>query len=272
MLALRRAPLLIVPAAILAGLLPLPPSVAQPPPAPGRKVALLVGVNEYANRKLDDLRYAERDVAELAEVLTAAGFTVRTLLGSRQGDDAATRANVEAALDKLLRGAGKKDTVLLAFSGHGQQLFVREKGPDGREADKEVPFFCPRDAVPTDPATLVSLNAVLRALDERGGGHNLLLVDACRNIFDPNKGARGGVNGSRIDGLGEGTAVFFSCSGRQRARETEKAGGGHGVFFHFVLQGLRGARGATDEQGHVTWEQLVPYVKGRVKAEFPAWF
>ncbi len=94
------------------------------------------------------------------------------------------------------------------------------------------------------------------------------MVAACRNVVDPDKGARGGVDGKRIDALREGTAVFFSCSGRQRARETDKAGGGHGVFFHFVLEGLRGAKGAVNERGQVTWEHLVPYVKQRVRDEF----
>jgi formylglycine-generating enzyme required for sulfatase activity len=87
---------------------------------------------------------------------------------------------------------------------------------------------------------------------------------------DPNKGARGGMNNTRAENIGEGTAVFFSCSGRQRARETEQAGGGHGVFFHFVLEGLKG--GAADDRGQVTWERLVPYVRGKVRDESGAWF
>jgi formylglycine-generating enzyme required for sulfatase activity len=261
-----------LPAAALAALLTQSPSPAQTTKPAGKRFALVVGVNDYSNRKLDNLKYAERDATELSAVLTRAGFTVRTLLGSGKGADEATRANVEKALADLLRGVGKKDIVLLAFSGHGQQLLVKEKNTDGKEVEREVPFFCPKDGVPTDAATLVSLNAVLKALDEKGGGHNLLLVDACRNIVDPNKGARGGINGARIDNLPEGTAVFFACSGRQKARETDKAGGGHGVFFHFVLEGLRGAKGATNDRGQVTWERLVPYVKERVKEEFPAWF
>jgi formylglycine-generating enzyme required for sulfatase activity len=241
--------------------LPLPAAGDQP----GRRVALVVGVNEYGSRKLENLKYAERDATDLAKVLADADFVVRTLLGSADGADAATRANVEAALDRLLKTVGKKDTVLIALSGHGEQLIVKEGG-----AAKEVPFFCPKDAVPTDPQTLVSLNAVLKALDDRGGGHNLLLVDACRNIVDPNKGSRGGMNNTRAENIGEGTAVFFSCGGRQRARETDKAGGGHGVFFHFVLEGLRGE--ARDDRGQVTWERLVPYVRRQVADASAGWF
>jgi hypothetical protein len=41
---------------------------AQPQDAP-RRLALLVGINKYENRNLDNLEYAERDVEELAKML-----------------------------------------------------------------------------------------------------------------------------------------------------------------------------------------------------------
>ena len=247
---------------------------AAPQAKKGRKVALLIGVNEYTKRaglRLGNLQFAEPDVVALADELTKAGFEVTTLRGS-EGIDAAKdvtgKAAYFAALARRLRGVGKADTVLLAFSGHGAQLEVDKK---------ESPFFCPADADPTDASTLISINDVLAKLDKDGGGHNLVMMDACRNIVDLDRGGRGGINGSRIDNLPEGTAVFFSCSGRQKARETDKmfaadSGKGHGVFFHFVLVGLRGASGATDAKGRVTWDRLVPFVKERVKEANADWF
>ncbi len=259
---------------VLAAAIPLADLLFAQPPAKGKKVALLIGVNQYANRKLDPLNFAEADVTDLERVLKTAGFEVKTIRGSAGIDPQANRSGKDvyfAALADSLKGVGRSDTVLLGFSGHGVQLFVKEPGPDGKPVDKESPFFCPADGIPSDATTLIGINDVLKVLDERGGGHNLLLVDACRNVVDPNRGSRGGINGSRIDNLPEGTAVFFSCSGRQKARETEKAGGGHGVFFHFVLEGLKGAPGATDGKGRVTWDRLVPYVKEQVKEAGSDW-
>ncbi len=241
------------------------------PPSKGKKVALLIGVNDYQHRKLDPLKYAAADVTDLERVLKAAGFEVRVVRGSDGIDAKTTGKDVYfAALADSLKGVGRSDTVLLGFSGHGVQLFVKAPGPGGQVVEKEVPFFCPSDAVPSESATLISLNDVLKILDEKGGGHNLLLVDACRNVVDPNRGARGGIDSGRIENLGPGTAVFMACSSRQRARETDKAGGGHGVFFHFVIEGLKGEAG--NAEGEVTWEQLIPYVKRRVRDEFPKWF
>ena len=70
------------------------------------KVALLVGINNYNRRKLEDrpLRFAERDVQELAVVLQEQKFTVRTLTGPD-----ATKVNIEEALTGLLKGP-KKET------------------------------------------------------------------------------------------------------------------------------------------------------------------
>ena len=60
-----------------------------------------------------------------------------------------------------------------------------------------------------------------------------------------------------------GVAVLFSCNSGERAYETEKLGSGHGLFFHFVLEGLRG-EAKNKEDGAVTWEDLGAYVKRQV--------
>ena len=62
--------------AVAALLIATAPAGAQPSAA--KKYALLVGVNEYTNRKFDNLKYAERDILELAKELRTAGYEVRS--------------------------------------------------------------------------------------------------------------------------------------------------------------------------------------------------
>jgi cyclophilin family peptidyl-prolyl cis-trans isomerase len=235
---------------------------ARGPDSP-RRFALLVGVNQYDNRNLDNLQFAERDVIDLQRVLQAV-YNVRLLLGSTpEGGRSATKKNIDKAIAELLSSnLTKRDTVLVAFSGHGQQLTVQH--PDGQK--REEPFFCPKDSVASDPETMVSLSSLIEKLGERGGGTNLVLVDACRNDPDPSRGR--GIDGNVALNLPEGMAVFFSCSRGEKAQETVKAGGGHGLFFYFILQGLKSER-TRDEQGQVTWEQLVPFVKQKVQSDGP---
>jgi hypothetical protein len=231
--------------------------VASQPAAP-RKWALLVGVNSYQNRNLVPLKFAERDVTELGKVLTGGGFEVRVLTGNQTN-----AKKYREELQKMLKQLNRNDLLLLAFSGHGVQM---------RVDNLEQPCFCPFDAVPSDPSTMVLLSGVLKDLHDQGAGTNLVLVDACRDISDANRGSRSGIDGNRVENLPEGTALFFSCSSRQRAMETEKAGGGHGVFFHSVLEGLRGKPSTRDDKGNVTWGRLTNYVSERVEANAALWF
>jgi hypothetical protein len=228
----------------------------------GKRYALLVGVNHYDNRNFPDLDYAERDVEELNRALQGS-YKVQMLLGGADGGKRATKANVDQAVDGIFRaGLTKDDTVLIAVAGHGQQFTTKR---DGQKRDE--PHFCPRDAVPGDQATTLNLSRLIERLSERGGGTNLLLVDACRNDPDPTRG-RGGIDGEMMVSLPKGMAVFFSCSKGEKARESARAGGGHGLFFHFVLEAL-GDTAARNAKGELRWDSLVAYVKDKMEEDAP---
>jgi len=228
------------------------------------KVALLVGINNYNRRKFEDrpLRFAERDVQELAVVLREQKFTVRTLTGR-----VATKVNVERALTGLLKGP-KKEIVVVAFAGHGMQLPLKDEGGnlvrDAQGRELSDAFFCPFDAVASEGSTMISLTRLVERLDNEGGT-NLFLVDACRDDPDPYRGlGKRSLSGDELVGrLPGNSAILFSCSKGQQALEHEQAGGGHGVFFHQVIEGLRGAA-ADAETCEVGWDDLVGYVRKRV--------
>jgi Tfp pilus assembly protein PilF len=238
-----------------------------------RKYALLVAVRFYRHAALPDLKYPENDVEELARLLQAgsAGFRVTLLTSTRGRADAAARptaANIRAALKGMLDRATKHDTVVVALAGHGLQQKVAD--PNDPKKVAEDAFFCPADARPSDSTdrkeltrTLLSLRELFGQLKDSGAGVKLLLVDACRN--DPNT-ARG-LDLDTLPRPPRGTAALFSCSSGQRAYETAKLGGGHGVFFHFVLEGLRGK--AKNRDGEVTWDDLSGYVKRQVTRQVP---
>ena len=48
------------------------------------------------------------------------------------------------------------------------------------------------------------------------------------------------MDGGTVKTLPEGVAALFGCRAGQKTFETKNAGGGYGVFFHVVLEGLRG--------------------------------
>ncbi len=87
-----------------------------------RKVALLIGVNQYHKPGFRDLQFAEADVQAVAAELQKLDFQVTVLLGSASGERQATLANIEAAAWRLVAPLGKRDIVLVMLSGHGQTL------------------------------------------------------------------------------------------------------------------------------------------------------
>jgi formylglycine-generating enzyme required for sulfatase activity len=233
----------------------------------GKKYALLVGVRNYDHRDLAELKYTENDVEELARALQ--GFTGVVVLtstrGQRKASAAPTAKNIRAELKRLLARVTRHDTIVVALAGHGLQIKVKRKGREVEEG-----FFCPSDARPRSDATLerqsetmLGFTELFRELEESGVGVKLLLVDACRN--DPRAGRS--VTADAMPRAPRGMAALFSCKPGERAFETDKLGKGHGVFFHHVIQGLRGA--AKNRRGEVTWDSLAIYVKEQVSDDVP---
>lgn len=241
--------------ALLAGSCSLPVWADDAAP---KKVALLVGVNQYLKPGFKPLQFAEADVTAVAEELRKLGFSVTVLLGSGSGEAQATQANIEATARKMVAPLGQNDVALVMLSGHGQQL---NSDPDAVDLDKSQSYYCPVDAIVNRPETQFSLSHLVDDILAPNVGRKLLLVDACRDI--PADRTRGrntkGIEG-RIVSLPEDTAVFFSCRAGQTSFERDELG--HGLFTYCVLEGLRGS--AVSASGDVAWSALVAHVDRRM--------
>ncbi len=238
--------------------------IAASPAAEPRKVAFLIGVSKYDKAGLDSLAYAEDDVTALGKKLhDDAGFYVEILTGSGEGEKRATRLNIRTQLEekfaKNIKRLNKDDMVLIALSGHGQQLDVEK---NGRQVEDH--FYCPVDALKTDPDTLLSVGDLIELIGRNSGAeNNLFVIDACRN--NPAKGAKG-LDGSRISLPRNMAALFGSSSGKQ-SYESDTLH--HGLLTHCLLDGLDGA--AKDNDGDVTWDSLVNYTKKQVSKNSVGW-
>jgi Flp pilus assembly protein TadD len=229
----------------------------------GEKYALLVGVRKYnSGGGLRSLHYTEADMIDLAKVLRANGYRPENIILMTQ-TTAATQgarflpqaARVRKELQQFLNARSPGDTVLVAFSGHGIQL---------RSTDEF--YFCPQDTDLSDARTLVSLTDVYRELARCPARFKILMADACRT--DPFKGS-GSKAAVPIDTvtrpqsrpLPGGVAAFFACSKGQEAYEDDDLK--NGVFFHYVIEGLRGAAFSSGTR-EVTLPGLYDYVTRKV--------
>jgi formylglycine-generating enzyme required for sulfatase activity len=226
----------------------------------GEKYALLVGVHEYDPNELRSLPYTEPDVVELAQVLRDAGYQRVVLMTQAEGAQHARflplAKNIRAELKGLLEDRDPEDSVVVAFAGHGVQF-----------RDARTSYFCPMDAKLADPTTLIALDEVYRDLERCGSEFKLLLVDACRN--DPQSDNARASSLVRLESVTRpklakppgGVAALFSCSEGEKAYENARLK--HGVFYHFVIRGLRG-EAALDRDGQVELDELARFARKRV--------
>jgi hypothetical protein len=134
-------------------------------------------------------------------------------------------------------------------------------------------FFCPFDAdvsnitfadQVTEKNRLISLDDLYGQLSTCRAGSKLLFVDACRN--DPNRsGETRAANSETLPKLPDppgGTVAFFGCSANQKAVDPQNLG--HGVFFNFVIEGLKGKADAETadhpKDGIIEISELQTYV------------
>ncbi len=217
--------------------------------------AVLVGVENYQHAKLrepEPLKYPVEDVSELSEVLVARGYEVITLTddtGKKNADLLPTRDNFMRQYKAVLRKAREQDTVIIALAGHGLQF-----------AGQKDAYFCPIDARPfaDEAETLISITSIYTELEKSFAGVKVILVDACRNDPDPTRGR--GLDADSSPSPPKGVAALFSCSAGQKAFENEELK--HGVFFHYLLQGLKGD--AKDTDGGISFDRLQLFVREKV--------
>ena len=249
-----------------------------------KKIAFLVGVNDYFKKDLRDLQFAENDVTAVAAELKRLGFETTVLTGR-----GATREKIQTGLANFIDRASKlesDDIVFAMFSGHGQELqsVIEKRVPANDQMTvvkrvETIPYFCARDAVPYDRDShllrgkseqeiaeefkLISINRLIGDLNRKSNSlRNVLVVDACRN--DPAKGGgkSANISGGMVRDLPEGLSILFSARSGQQSWESSDTKIKHGVMSHFLLEGLRG--GAADEN-EITWSDLTSYVLKRVE-------
>jgi formylglycine-generating enzyme required for sulfatase activity len=240
------------------------PVAAQPPGTTPRardsgsgRWALLIGVDDYTWAK--KLEYCGADMRALAEHLAGSGFPKDHvyLLDDKatEGKYRPTKVNIDAHLKLVLGLVDRNDLIVVGFSGHGVHL-------QGKS------YLCPGDAKLDDPRSLVSLDRVYELLQQSPATLKLLLVDACRNdprldgqrSFVPTEGTR--QFASALERPPQGILLLTSCAPGEVAREDRDLG--HGVFMHYLLEGLEG-KADSSSNGRVSLMELYVYANSRTK-------
>lgn len=249
----------------------VPPAIGAPPLSPvGERWAVLVGVSKYRAAGLD-LRFAHRDAQDLHKLIVSpegGNFDpdhIRLLC-----DKKATTAAVTRAVRGFLLGALPDDLILLFFACHG--------GPDPRRPSGPL-YLYTHDTDPADVAgTAFAMDEIDRALSGLIQARRVVIIaDTCHSGgIGGGPGGRGAATAEAthmyLDAMAAakgGVALLTSAEAAESSLEDERWGGGHGVFTHYLLEGMRGhADGFGDEKdGIVSVGELFEYVRAQVRRD-----
>ncbi|MBS1976449.1 MAG: caspase family protein [Bacteroidetes bacterium] len=133
-------------------------------PGKGKYYALLIGVSDYADNRLD-LERPVKDAQHLGEVLrtryTFSDSTVTILMNP-------TRQNILVALFQLRKTITPQDNFLIFYAGHGYW-----------DEDARQGYWWARDAAANDPSNWLSNSDVREQIRSIKAAHTLLISDAC---------------------------------------------------------------------------------------------
>ncbi len=151
-------------------------AVAESPAdgGPGTKRALLIGINKY--KAVPKLQGSLNDIETMRQILiTRWGFSENNI--TVVTDEAATRASMLAALDRLVKEAGPNDTVYFHYSGHGSQV----EDLNGDEPDDHLDeTLVPQDGRSGDVRDIVDdeLDAIFAQMRAK---NVLIVLDSCHS-------------------------------------------------------------------------------------------
>jgi len=235
-----------------------------------RTIGVIVGIYTYDSPQISSLRAAVSDARAFSNALVqhagARENDVKVLTSDQEVySSRPTKANIVKLLKWAQRIIGVDDTLIFYFAGHGVNRWNKS-------------YILPVDADTTDTDLAALTSLALEDLRNLLAGihcaHQIIIMDCCRN--DPEQGRGDETNAASsqlvrdVQVLGQtghaqagakSSTVLFSC--REGERAYERPDGRHGVFTHFLLEGLGGAAARA---GEVTLADLCGYVERHVPA------
>ena len=246
------------------------PSVVTIPS--GKRWAAIIGISKYKDTRIPPLRYAAADAKSFYDWAISpdggkyAPATVKLLI-----DADATGANIKNALFDWLAQAIQEDTATLYFAGHGSP-----QSPDHPENLFLLPHDTQYDNISTTAFPMWDIETALKRFIK--AKKVIVITDACHaggvgQAFDIARRNGRGLKAVHISSslqnlstISDGVCIISASDDNQFSQEGLQWGGGHGVFTHFLLEGLKG-KADYNKDGLVTLGELIPFISEQTRRE-----
>jgi hypothetical protein len=269
-LAGEKKPAPLAPAAVSTTEEPAPPSPPVPSHAISQHWAVVIGVSEYHDSRIPSLRYAASDAYSFYTWLTSpdGGRYPPSRVKLMVNEQASGQA-IREALFIWLKQAIEEDMVVVFFAGHGSP-----ESPDSLENLFLLPYDAHYESIATTGFPMWDIETALKRFIK--ANKVVVIADACHaggvgEAFDIARRAGRGMKMNPIStGLqslskaGAGVCAISASDEKQFSQEGKQWGGGHGVFTHFLIRGLKGEADYTHDK-RVTLGELIPYLSEQVR-------
>ncbi|MGN6186649.1 MAG: caspase family protein [Thermoanaerobaculia bacterium] len=226
------------------------------------KYAIAIGVSEFVNAKIRDLRYAAKDASNFASALT------NPSVGRFKSDpehvkllvnEAATVPAVRTAINDVARAARPEDLVVLYISSHGTSA-----ESDIASDDAKSGYIVTHE---TDPQNLYGtafpMEELRRVVEKRIRACRIVLfLDTCYSgdTVAPAAGQSkalelGGVSDAAKQKIAQGVGRVVIASSRNDELSWESERDQNSFFTHFLLEALRSRGGTSDITSIFTYLQ-----------------
>jgi hypothetical protein len=217
-----------------------------------RRVAVLVGVQEYSDPALQGLRYATKDARDLGRVLGDPQLGDFDRVFVIEGASATRRAEMLEAIEVATADLQRDDTFLLYMGGHGTLTL------DARAGSRL--YFLPSDGVLDRPeATGIAVSDVEEMLHQLPARRRVLVLDTCHNgrggrsaVAAPTAQLLAGFRGEpppprSVLEVSENEARLYAALLYQPAMEDAELQ--NGVYTHYLVDALSTSRAQADLDG-----------------------
>ncbi len=233
----------------------------------GRPMVVIIGIDKYQDPQIKSRKHAEADAKALYDLFLSKDHLgvepdhAKLLLGSGQGDNAATKKNIEAALHWLEKTGKKDDLVIFAIFGNGAPVGERSC------------YFAVDSTFKNRAKDAVASGDIEHIIDKLHSERFVAMVDVHFMGFDSGKEKAPEPNlgnfyreflsqGDETKDPSPSRVVFIAGSAVKGSLDLEK----HGVFAQAILDGLNGKSDdfGYEADGNITVSELAKYVRKTV--------
>lgn len=226
----------------------------------GETYVVSIGINAY--RHVRQLKYSVNDATAFSE------YAVKHLGIPQENvmlitDEQASKMHIQFVLgDELPKKAGREDTVIIFFAGHGAPN-PNMLAPDPDKIEKFIlPVEADEDAL---FSTAIPMDDIATIISRIQAQRVVFIADTCysgasggRTVFS-NRSFRGNMSDRFLDRLaaGKGRVILTACEPGELAGEDDKHK--HGLFTYYLLKGLKGPADM-DHDGNITTDEIYAYL------------